>query len=164
MNCRPLGLAVVAALLFAAAPAAAQGDFPALMRNHLNLDYAPPCSVCHAKGNTGSGTVVTPFGWSMRAHGLEADAPDSVGTALDALAAAKVDSDGDGISDVDELVAGTDPNVAGRVPLPNGEQTGYGCGGTAPNPNARGEGSFAPLAVVMFFVMRRLARVQGGEC
>lgn len=165
MNLR-LGLTCMAVVLLGlstAAPAAAQDEFPGLVKEHLTLGYAPPCSVCHAKGNTGSGTVVTPFGWSMRGRGLEADDPKSVGIALDALKNAKTDSDGDHVSDVDELVAGTDPNVAGSVPLPNGEQTGYGCGGSAPDPNRRGEGSFAPLAVAMIFCLRRMMRRGGAR-
>lgn len=161
MKRHSMGLTVVAGLLFLVSPAAAQEEFPRLVKEHLVLDYAPPCSVCHAKGNTGSGTVVTPFGWSMRGRGLEADAPNTVASALDALKTAKTDSDGDGTPDVSELIAGTDPNVAGRVPLPNGEQTGYGCGGTAPDPNSRSQGDLAPLAIVAYFVMRRLGRTQG---
>ena len=50
----------------------------------------------------------------MRARGLVAQNLGSLDTALDALAAENTDSDGDGVPDIDELKAGTDPNVGGR--------------------------------------------------
>ena len=153
-------LAVALAAFLVASPAAAREDFPNEVRNHLGLAYAPPCSLCHAKGNTGSGTVVTPFGWSMRGAGIDVEDATTVGKALDALKATNADSDGDGVTDIAELTAGTDPNTAGKVPIPNGEEPGYGCGGKAPDPNQREEGSLAPIALVWLF--RRLLQ-RGGR-
>jgi hypothetical protein len=159
MKLHGLSVALASSLLLAAAPARAKSDFPVLVKNHLRLSYAPPCSVCHAKGNTGSGTVTTPFGWSMRAQGLTADNGQSVGKALDALASAKTDSDGDGVDDIDELVASDDPNSPGPVALANEEQPGYGCGGKAPDPNRRGEGSVPwPAALLIAWGLRRMRR------
>lgn len=150
--------ALSVAIMLGVSPSRAQDPYPNEIKDHLALTYAPPCGLCHAKGNTGSGTVVTPFGWAMRGHGLVADDKKTVGTALDSLKAANADSDGDGVSDIAELQAGTDPNNAGAVPLTNGEQPGYGCGGTAPDPNRRGEGVFPPAAVVLLYVLRRITR------
>lgn len=144
-----------AALLLVASPAAAMEGYPLEVRDHLSLGYAPPCSLCHAKGNPGGGTVVTPFGWSMRARGLVVEDNDSVHKALDSLKADNVDSDGDGQSDIAELSASTDPNSSGPVPFPNGEQPGYGCGGHAPDPNERGEGAIPPLAIAALYFLRR---------
>ena len=112
-------------------PAAAVSRFPPNMSSHLSLGYDPPCRVCHIQGTTGSGSVETPFGVSMHAHGLTSDR-STLNPALDALAAANVDSDGDGVPDIDELVADTDPNTPVDVPLSSSDPS-YGCA-TAPAP------------------------------
>ena len=87
--------------------------FPPEVRAHLSLSYTPACTLCHNTPSGGFGTVTTPFGKSMRARGLVAQNLGSLDTALDALAAEHTDSDGDGVGDIDELKAGSDPNVAG---------------------------------------------------
>lgn len=161
MKTSGLYLALVAAVLLVPTSARAEQQYPTVMQDHLALKYPPPCSVCHEKGNTGSATVITPFGWSMRGRGLVVEDPRSVTQALDALRDAHTDSDGDGVGDVDELVASSDPNSAGSIPIPNGEEPGYGCGGEAPNPSRRREG-FAPLplAVAALFALRRARRAR----
>jgi hypothetical protein len=85
-------------------------NFPAAIADHLNLQREPDCTLCHV-GTPGRGTVTTPFGVSMRDRGLMAFDESTLDTALDALDAEKKDSDGDGIPDITELKAGTDPNV-----------------------------------------------------
>ena len=73
------------------------------------------------QGTTGAGSVVTPFAISMQAHGLTGSR-DSIPPALDGLRADKIDSDGDGKADVDELTADTDPNTPADVTLANRPQ------------------------------------------
>lgn len=129
-------------LLMISAPAWATDAFPAAIQTKLGLADLPPdlCSLCHTNGVTGTGTVNTPFGKAMRMNGLLPNDTASLNAALDALAAANIDSDGDGITDVAELMAGTSPNVAnsgmgggagggggGVVELP---PVKFGCGGT----------------------------------
>src|SRR5262249_59260271 len=94
------------------------------IRAHLSLSYTPACTLCHNGRGGGFGTVTAPSGKSMRAGGLVAQNLGSLDTALDALAAEHTDSDGDGVGDIDELKAGSDPNVAGggSAPPPT-----YGC-------------------------------------
>ena len=116
--------------LLAAAPALASASFPATVQSHLALAQQPACALCHLNGITGLGTVTTPFGRTLRAHGCLAANDATLISALDAMQADASDSDGDGVPDIQELLAGTDPNVAsggdgGVEPLP---PIRYGCG------------------------------------
>jgi hypothetical protein len=142
----------VAAVL-AGGLAHASSIYPPEVRSHLGLSYTPDCSLCHANGQTGFGTVTTPFGKSMRARGLVAQNIASLDTALDALAAEKTDSDGDGTPDIDELKAGTDPNVAGgsAVPPPS-----YGCFDVSGQPGS--PLGLVPLALALALLLLRHRR------
>ncbi len=130
-------------LLLIAAPAWATDNFPAAIQNKYMLADLPPelCALCHTNGITGSGTVNTPFGRAMRMNGLLPNDTASLNAALDALAAANIDSDGDGVTDVAELMAGTSPNVANMMGTGGGSGGGggsvvvvppvkFGCGGS----------------------------------
>jgi len=116
--------ALLAVTVLAGGLAHASSIFPAEVRAHLSLSYTPDCTLCHNVPAGGFGTVTTPFGVSMRSRGLVAQNIASLDTALDALTAEKTDSDHDGVPDIDELKAGTNPNVAGggAVTPPS-----YGC-------------------------------------
>jgi hypothetical protein len=144
--------ALVVATLLAAGLAQASSNYPAEVRAHLGLNYTPDCTLCHNVPSGGYGTVTTPFGTSMRARGLVAQNIRSLDTALDALAAEKTDSDGDGVPDIDELKAGTDPNAAGggAVPPPT-----YGCFDVSGQPGS----PLALLPVALALVLLRLRRV-----
>jgi len=117
-------VSVGVAMGLASPSALASEIFPGTIQQHLSLTYSPPCSLCHAGGVTGFGTVTTPFGAAMRARGLVARDTNSLASALDKMAAEGVDSNGDGVTDIDELKAGTDPNAGapGAVPPPE-----FGC-------------------------------------
>jgi hypothetical protein len=106
--------------------AQAKERFVDVIATHLALPYQPPCRVCHIQGTTGPGSVQTPFGVSMLAHGLTSS-QDTVSTALDGLAADMTDSDGDGDPDIDELRKNADPNTAAPVPLAAEDGPTYGC-------------------------------------
>jgi hypothetical protein len=115
-----------------------------------HLGYTPPCRLCHIDGITGSGSVETPFGISMLAHGLTSDR-STLTPALDALKAGNVDSDGDGVSDIDELLADTDPNTSAEVSLSSSGPV-YGCA-IAPArgaPRSPDPASVAALFVAVF--------------
>jgi hypothetical protein len=128
-------LVPLAAVLLAALGARASAGYPTAIVEHLAIFYSPPCSLCHVEGKTGPGTAETPFARSVRAHGLEGGDVRLVGIALDALARDGIDSDRDGVTDIQELLAGTDPNVKGgqsiqvrQDPESGCSSTGAGCG------------------------------------
>lgn len=130
-------------LLVLSAPAWATDMFPAAIQNKYMLGDLPPelCALCHTNGITGAGTVNTPFGRALRMNGLLPNDTASLNAALDALQTAMVDSDGDGVTDIDELIAGTSPNVANMMMADGGTGGGggavvvvppvkFGCGGS----------------------------------
>lgn len=102
---------VLAVLVASPRLAAASPAFPVVMLNgSWGLTQAPPCALCHAGDVRARDTVFTPFGRALRLNGLIARDEASLTRALDELDRNAVDSDYDGVSDVNELIWGTDPN------------------------------------------------------
>jgi hypothetical protein len=120
-------LVVSTTLAFAlVAPSAfATPNFPSAIAQHLGLRQAPDCSLCH-DGTPSSGTATTPFALSMRQRGLVANDVGSLTNALEALRGEQTDSDCDGVPDIDELLRGSDPNVA--TATDGGAAPGGACG------------------------------------
>jgi hypothetical protein len=129
---RTLRLTLVSLAL--AGTAFASSGYPTVVHDHLALSTFPQCTLCHTTLAGGAGTANQPFGVSVRNHGAVGGEQDAkLITALDALASANVDSDGDGVPDITELKNGTDPNVKaavdGGTPAPTlPEPPRYGCG------------------------------------
>jgi hypothetical protein len=144
-------LQTAAGTLLVAGAASASQVYPAAVAQHLSLPYVPACSLCHLAGKTGPGTAETPFARSTRARGLRSGDTPLVAVALDALARDGVDSDGDGVTDINELVAGTDPNVAGGSSIELRADPGYGCS------SADGSAGLAELVVALLFTRRGAA-------
>jgi hypothetical protein len=147
-------LATLACLVLVGAPVAdawATPSFPGVIASHLGASAAPACSVCHEGGVTGRGTVTTPFGQAMLARGLVAYDEGSLTRALDAMAQDAVDSNRDGVTDVDALKAGQDPSAgATGAVVPE-----YGCvGSTAHAPANAGLGAAATLLMLAAWCMR----------
>jgi uncharacterized protein (TIGR03382 family) len=103
---------VSAILLLTTLAALAVPNFPGNLASDLSMPCEPPCTVCHA-GSPASGTATTAFAMAMKDRGLVVGDATSLADALAAMETDAVDSDGDGILDVDELAAGTDPNPGG---------------------------------------------------
>ncbi len=132
----------------------AKRQFPGLIQRDLSLSYEVPCSVCHLKGNTGSSTAGTPFALSLRDRGLSGDS-NSLSSALSRLQTDGVDSDGDGIPDVTELRAGTDPNSSANARIIDDQEPGYGCGGSAPRGSGDGGPTLGALGLLVLLIWRR---------
>jgi hypothetical protein len=116
------GWSVFALMALSARAVFATPNFPAAIQRDLSLSYSPQCSLCHVGGNTSASAVQTPFAKAMKARGLVAYDETALQAALDQMTQGRVDSNGNGVSDVDELRAGTDPNLgSGQEPVT------YGC-------------------------------------
>lgn len=102
---------------FAAAEARASDVFPHQIATTLGLAADPPCTICHRDLNGGTGTVVKPFGKTMQGFGLRAGDVASLVSALQESERTHADSDGDGVSDIDELKRGKDPNDPDDEPV-----------------------------------------------
>lgn len=97
-------------------------NFPSVIQQRIGLAQPPPCTVCHATDAGGAGTVVKPFGIYLQSRGL---VPFDEASLRNALMAdiAEHHSSGGGLTDIDALKAGLDPNGTGGSNL----MPAYGC-------------------------------------
>jgi hypothetical protein len=110
---RMLACAFVLAL---AAPAAASKEYPDVIKRALSLKSLPVagdgCQLCHKDDNGGLHTINKRFATTLEGFGLTSGDPNSLIGALRLDQEQGSDSDGDGIPDIEELQAGTNPNVS----------------------------------------------------
>lgn len=131
---RALSAALGLAVLVGSGLAQASPNYPDALKSDLGLSCAVTCSLCHSGGQTGAGTVNTPFGASIRAHGLVSSDTASLQAALDAMGMDLTDSDGDGTPDVEELVACGNPNGTSGGASSAAPPPAYGCGASVAPP------------------------------
>ena len=152
------------AALTCATSASASPEYTPEMQRHLALDYVPRCALCHADaydgGATDGGAVDTPFARSMIARGLRGGGDlASLDTALDAMKRDRVDSDGDGAFDLDEIAYGRDPNVPS---LPEGGArpvASYGCDAVRGRGRAADDGGALVVVFAGALALLRRARL-----
>ena len=96
--------------------AAASSRFPAVIQASLGLDAEPPCTLCHQTDRGGENTTTQPFGRTMQEFGAVKKNDSALIRALQQVDAEGIDSDGDCIPDIDELVEKPpgDPNVRSK--------------------------------------------------
>jgi len=115
----------------------AEGTFPGGIQEAASIPCTPTCLLCHTDIPGTLANLKQPFGLTVFANGVRPGHPESLHTVVANLREKMTDSDNDGKIDVDELAAGTNPNLSD----PNAELCGpeYGCGAhiAAPPPPAR---------------------------
>lgn len=108
------------------------------------------CSTCHQAVDAGPWTDLGPFGAALRARGAVGKDDAALEKALGRMRDDKVDSDGDGARDLDELGWGGDPNVADLPPeVP--EEPHYGFCTTNPGRQA----TWFPTVFLALLALRR---------
>jgi hypothetical protein len=157
---RTLAAVALLAISLYATRGLATPNFPPGIKNDLMLSYEPQCSLCHTNGVTGLGTVHTPFGESMRARGLVPYDDASLSAALAKMKADNVDSDGDGVPDIEELVQGNDPDVPdkGKPPSAGGPVVAYGCGAQIAGGGVPDQAGWLTLIALLAFRTARTDR------
>jgi hypothetical protein len=144
--------------------AAAISRFPPSIQSYYQppLGYQPPCRLCHIQGTTGPGSVQTPFGIAMLARGLTSD-QSTLTPALDALQRDQVDSDGDGVTDIAEILADRDPNTPVDAAL-SGSDPSYGCAVAPGPPNANALALVLSVAAIGFGLSIRRRTTRASRC
>lgn len=130
-------------VLLGAGPAYASSTFPGELKEQLGLSQVPLCTVCHTDLKGGSDTLAQPFGLAVQTHGAVSNDTQSLRQAIAAMEKDRTDSDEDGISDIEELEAGSNPNRPGNEGSPT-----YGCNTAYP-------GVFSALSLLWWAVQRR---------
>lgn len=140
-------------LISTIAAAAASSVYPDELAADVGVSCDPvPCTLCHSTAFGGGGTVTQPFGQAMMTAGLRGgEDVDGLLAALDRVEADGVDSDDDGVPDLEALAANLDPN------------TGEGlCGELTPVYGCLSHTSSAPLGwlamLPLVLLVRRRAR------
>jgi hypothetical protein len=125
------GLAIGAVLVAMPGVCAASNNFPPFIQQYLGAACAPQCTVCHNSLSGGTGTVTTRFGKTMMGFGLTLESTATLQHALDEEKAQHIDSDLDGDTDIDALIACKNPNVPNPPNASNAVDAG-GDGASAP--------------------------------
>jgi len=131
-------------------------DFPGAIQSELDLAAPPRCTICHATDAGGAGTVVQRFGVYLRSRGLVPFDESSLHDALLAAAGERHSSSGSGLTDIDALKAGLDPNGTAAEGVTD-LTPAYGC-------SSGGAASLLPVLAlgVWLYTRRRHQRIADG--
>lgn len=147
----------------------AEPDYPEVVQEATGLTCPAPCTLCHTR-ESGGLTYITPFGRRIWTLGIRPSHPETVATTLRCMrerncpsAPGEVfDTDGDGVSDVDELDQGRHPGRAGDIAVCGAS---YGCGArVAPREtlSRRGAALLGSSVLGALWLMRRRALRRSG--
>jgi MYXO-CTERM domain-containing protein len=150
-------IAIAIATLILPSRALASPTYPDVIASVTGAP-APPCTVCHQTAAGGLGTATKPLAVYLRSRGLVASDEASLRNALAAAEAEHHDSDGDGISDFDELKAGTNPNEPPSADDQGPPPPEYGCGNVSGGPPPGAEGGLLFVVGALLARRRRLFR------
>jgi hypothetical protein len=124
MTMRAMTSLLCCAALLCPELARASESYPTIVAQTYVLPSEPECTLCHSTIEGGPDTITTAFGKNIEARGARGKIPASLRPALIEAANERQDSDGDGVTDLQELRDGTDPNLEGDA-----IQGGGGAGG-----------------------------------
>jgi len=151
-------------LVLTSAPRAfASLPFPEDIKTQLMLTGdPPPCTYCHLTLIGGLMTVTKPFGRNLQTkYGVTQQDLVGLRNAIMQADANRDDVDGDGVTDINELRQGTDPNVPNEGGIAATEDPRYGCYCSAVGgPSAPGVAGAAWLSGLLFSVWRRRRTMQ----
>jgi hypothetical protein len=152
---RLLALAACALFLGRSSPARATPEYPLVLDDALGVSCPRPltrCLICHTTARGGQRTAEQPFARALRDQGLNHGADDDLLRSALASLPDDTDSDGDMVTDKDEL------RDCGN---PSGEELGvgpeYGCDGAHLVLDAQADAPlvFVALGVTCLLVRRR---------
>lgn len=152
-------LAISSSALFVSNSALASDVFPGAVRDTLEMPCLPSCLLCHTVNPGMSGLTDQPFTLAMTGNAGLPNPGETAWVERGLAALGATDSDEDGMSDLDELKAGRDPNVkgAGDICAPD---VHYGCGAASVATPASGGWSGAAWFVLGGLVLAAGARAR----
>lgn len=150
--------ALLGAMLWAPR-AAASPDYPDVLQRELDMPCVPQCTLCHTSNPGRAGTARKDFVAALVVFDRQ---PEAIPGKLQKLEEADppVDTDGDGMPDIDELRAGRDPNVDGEGDI-CAVDLRYGCGARfEPEGSVSRVGAVAALALLGVGLLARRRRMR----
>jgi Bacterial TSP3 repeat len=145
--------------------ASASPSYSRVLQSSLELPCEPSCTLCHTSPAGGFATANTKFGINMRRvfHAACCDG-ELMRTIAEQLEVSGLDSDGDGLTDVDELRATTDPNSAEiEAELACEAPPDGGCALTGAGRKQGGGALIVLLGLLALPICSRLGRARPGK-